>query len=81
MSSVCIGVDGGGTKTLCVCVDVQTGKVLSSAEEGSTNWNSVGSSAAKTNLLNGFQNALKHAIINESHGMKRRDLHFFLRFK
>jgi N-acetylglucosamine kinase-like BadF-type ATPase len=54
-----LGVDGGGTKTVCVCVSVATREVVGKAEEGSTNWNSVGSSTAKQNLLNSMQNALR----------------------
>jgi len=66
MSGVCLGVDGGGTKTLCVCVDIQNGAVLGSSEEGCTNWNSVGSDAAKHNLLSSFRQALKNANVAES---------------
>lgn len=48
-SSIVLGVDGGGTKTVAVVMDGER-RVLGWAQAGSTNWNSVGVESARTNL-------------------------------
>ena len=60
----------GGTKTLTVCLDSKNGNVLSQVETGSTNWNSVGTSIAKENLLGGIEKSLKEANVSNEKGIK-----------
>jgi N-acetylglucosamine kinase len=48
-----IGIDGGGTKTVCVLID-QTGKIIARGEAGPSNYQSIGIEAT--------QNALEIAI-------------------
>lgn len=49
-----IGVDGGGTKTNIVCVDIKTKEIKGFFKTDSTNINNVGMETAKENLKNGF---------------------------
>jgi N-acetylglucosamine kinase-like BadF-type ATPase len=58
MVELFIGVDGGGSGTKLVCID-GSGKVLSEAQSGATNWNGVGKQQAKKNLTSGIQQLLK----------------------
>jgi len=61
MTKVCIGVDGGGTKTRVFVVDKETKKVLGEAVVGGTNHNSVGEEAAGKQLNLGLTEALQQA--------------------
>lgn len=54
---VVIGVDGGGTKTLTVCVDKER-KVVGQFISSSTNKNSVGDDAARQALQSGINGAI-----------------------
>jgi N-acetylglucosamine kinase-like BadF-type ATPase len=55
--SVFVGVDGGGTKTTAVVIDAQR-TVLGECTSGPSNHNSVGASAARTEVLNAIHGAL-----------------------
>jgi len=57
---VLIGLDGGGTKTLTVCVD-QDLKVIGRAHSACSNHNSVGPEKAKAAITEGVTNVLKEA--------------------
>mmetsp|Transcript_21408 Transcript_21408/g.29735 ORF Transcript_21408/g.29735 Transcript_21408/m.29735 type:complete len:328 (+) Transcript_21408:95-1078(+) len=59
---VIIGVDGGGTKTTCVCVNFETDEILSTFSVGSTNANSVGVAVARSNLETGIATSLSDAM-------------------
>ena len=52
--SIILGLDGGGTKTVCVAVPLGTVEdartPLARVVVGSTNWNSVGVDQARANL-------------------------------
>ncbi len=60
MSECVVGVDGGGTKT-AVVVMAPSGHLLGHSVVGSTNWNSVGTEAARTHLALGLEEALRLA--------------------
>lgn len=53
-----LGVDGGGTKTICVLMD-ETGQVLGRGEAGASNYQSVGKQAAFLSI----QSAIRQAVI------------------
>jgi N-acetylglucosamine kinase-like BadF-type ATPase len=46
-----VGIDGGGTKTKCVCVNEKL-KIISQTEAGSTNPHSIGFDQSAENLIN-----------------------------
>jgi N-acetylglucosamine kinase-like BadF-type ATPase len=55
--SIVLGLDGGGTKTVCVALPLAAGpdedttagpRILGRGQQGSSNWNSVGVEAART---------------------------------
>ncbi|PPT07020.1 N-acetylglucosamine kinase of eukaryotic type [Geitlerinema sp. FC II] len=52
-----LGVDGGGTKTVCLLTDT-TGKILGRGEAGASNYQSVGGEAAYRSLLNAIREAI-----------------------
>ncbi|HLO49526.1 MAG TPA: BadF/BadG/BcrA/BcrD ATPase family protein [Kamptonema sp.] len=56
MSNV-LGIDGGGSKTTCVLID-KNGEVIGRGEAGSSNYQSVGTEAAKHSI----KSAIKQAI-------------------
>ncbi|MGB3535467.1 MAG: BadF/BadG/BcrA/BcrD ATPase family protein [Microcoleaceae cyanobacterium] len=53
-----LGIDGGGTKTVCVVMD-QTGKVLAQAQAGPSNYQSIGIKATQQSI----ETAIKEAVI------------------
>ncbi|KAL6042988.1 N-acetyl-D-glucosamine kinase [Balamuthia mandrillaris] len=55
-----VGIDGGGTKTVAVCVDAN-GSVIARGTSGCTNKNSVGVETAKTNLQEAVRLALENS--------------------
>jgi len=55
MSNV-LGIDGGGSKTICVLMD-ETGEVIGRGEAGSSNYQSVGLEAAKHSIKSAIQQA------------------------
>jgi N-acetylglucosamine kinase-like BadF-type ATPase len=55
--SLVLGIDGGGTKTVCVLMD-DTGQVLGRGEAGASNYQSVGKQAA----FDAIQSAIAEAI-------------------
>ena len=55
--SLVLGLDGGGTKTVCVLMD-NTGQVLGRGEAGASNYQSVGKKAAFSSI----QSALTQAV-------------------
>lgn len=55
-----MGIDGGGTKTLCVILDKRK-TVIGQGRAGSCNRNSVGDETARTNLIRAVQDALAAA--------------------
>eukprot|EP00899_Mesostigma_viride_P012980 jgi/Mesvir1/21683/Mv04104-RA.1 len=61
MTDVCLGVDGGGTKTICIAVDESTGKVMGRAAAPSCNHNSVGDAAACAALSEAISRCLKES--------------------
>ncbi|NOZ60105.1 MAG: hypothetical protein GXO74_00335 [Calditrichaeota bacterium] len=58
-----IGVDGGGTKTELVLLDAE-GNLIVKTRVGSTNYQAVGASRVKQELLNGFQQLLKKSKVD-----------------
>ncbi|BDA43974.1 probable N-acetyl-D-glucosamine kinase at N-terminal half [Coccomyxa sp. Obi] len=64
---VLAGVDGGGSKTECVVLDVKTGSILGRARGGASNWNSVGRDAAISVLRGTITGALSAAGLDTSH--------------
>lgn len=74
-SCVVVGVDGGGTKTHCSVVDVETEKVLGTGVAGCSNQNSVGKEKAKEAVSEAIANALSTANLTHHNGML-----FFLLF-
>lgn len=69
---VVIGVDGGGTKTVCVCIATPLPSSsddlvpLSRVETGCSNYNSVGVEAARQAILESIAGALKKAQVPRS---------------
>ncbi len=55
---ITLGVDGGGTKTVCIVLD-QAKTVIGTGRAGSTNRNSVGDAVAKANLHEAIQVAMQ----------------------
>ncbi|MEA5528465.1 BadF/BadG/BcrA/BcrD ATPase family protein [Dolichospermum sp. UHCC 0684] len=53
-----LGIDGGGSKTICIIMD-DAGKILGRGEAGASNYQSVGIEAAK----NQIQSAIYQATI------------------
>jgi N-acetylglucosamine kinase-like BadF-type ATPase len=49
MSKVILGIDGGGTKTHAVLVDL-AGNIIASAANGGANWERTGIAATQTSL-------------------------------
>jgi N-acetylglucosamine kinase-like BadF-type ATPase len=68
---LCVGVDGGGTKTHIVCIDCETKKKLSEAKVASTNWNSVGFQNAKDSLFEGITKVVEDAKGTKDQGLKK----------
>lgn len=60
-----VGIDGGGTKTACVVLDHRK-IVIGQGRAGSSNRNSVGDEAARTNLTRAIQDALVAAGLQAS---------------
>ena len=58
-NDVCIGVDGGGTKTVAVVIAAVGGDVLGQGFSGSTNKNSVGEEVATSAFRAAIADALK----------------------
>ena len=58
-NDVCIGVDGGGTKTVAVVIGTAGGDMLGQGLSGSTNKNSVGEEAATSAFRAAIAAALK----------------------
>ncbi|MGC9505383.1 N-acetylglucosamine kinase [Baaleninema sp.] len=57
-----LGIDGGGTKTVCLLSDT-TGRVLGRGEAGASNYQSVGGEAAYRSILESIREATKgHAV-------------------
>ena len=63
---VCIGVDGGGTKTHAIVICASGGAVLGQATVGSSNKNSVGEEAA----AKAFCQAVSAALVSSGHAHK-----------
>lgn len=61
MSQVVLGVDGGGSCTSCVIVDVQSRRELARSSSASSNWNSVGPEEALQALKTAVSGALDAA--------------------
>jgi len=61
---VVLGVDGGGTKTVCVALDM-TANRLGEGRSASSNRNSVGDEVARANLHEAIQTALQQARAEE----------------
>lgn len=55
--SLVLGIDGGGTKTVCVLVD-DTGQVLSRGEAGASNYQSVGKKVAFSSIQSAIAGAI-----------------------
>lgn len=66
-NEVFIGVDGGGTKTVVICVDEQQNQ-LSRFVTGCTNHHSVGEEKASEELKAGILSALKEAHLSPEQG-------------
>eukprot|EP00008_Paramoeba_atlantica_P005498 CAMPEP_0201490958 /NCGR_PEP_ID=MMETSP0151_2-20130828/28079_1 /ASSEMBLY_ACC=CAM_ASM_000257 /TAXON_ID=200890 /ORGANISM="Paramoeba atlantica, Strain 621/1 / CCAP 1560/9" /LENGTH=319 /DNA_ID=CAMNT_0047877117 /DNA_START=14 /DNA_END=973 /DNA_ORIENTATION=+ len=62
--SVCVGLDGGATKTKTVCV--VSGKVVGRAVTPASNFNSVGQDASKASVIGGISQSLKEAQVSPS---------------
>lgn len=64
--AVVLGVDGGGTKTVCIALDL-AGKPLGEGRAGSSNRNSVGNETAQANVNRAIQTALQaaHRSLNQ----------------
>ena len=60
MSKFLLGIDGGGTKTHAVLVDL-SGNILAAAANGGANWERTGISATEISLLEIVQRVLKSA--------------------
>jgi N-acetylglucosamine kinase-like BadF-type ATPase len=60
MSKLILGIDGGGTKTHAVLVDL-AGNILAAAANGGANWERTGISATEISLLEIVQRVLKSA--------------------
>ncbi len=63
MAIIC-GIDGGGTKTLCVLSD-DAGRILSSASAGPSNFVLVGEKRARRSVSCAIRGACKHAGVDE----------------
>ena len=63
MSKLLLGIDGGGTKTHAVLVDL-SGNVLAAAANGGANWERTGIAATETSLLEIVQRVLKSADLS-----------------
>ncbi|MCX6047198.1 MAG: ATPase [Chloroflexi bacterium] len=59
-TKIVLGVDGGGTKTVCVALDL-AGKVIGEGRSGSSNRNSVHNAMAHANLNEAIHSALTQA--------------------
>ncbi|MBI5956913.1 MAG: ATPase [Chloroflexi bacterium] len=60
MSELVLGIDGGGTKTVCVLAD-DRGEVLGRGRSGSSNYNTVGIEKARRSLLEAVAGAFAAA--------------------
>lgn len=60
MSKLILGIDGGGTKTHAVLVDL-SGNILAAAANGGANWERTGIAATEISLLEIVQRVLKSA--------------------
>ena len=60
MSKLLLGIDGGGTKTHAVLVDI-SGNILAAAANGGANWERTGIAATEISLLEIIQRVLKIA--------------------
>jgi N-acetylglucosamine kinase-like BadF-type ATPase len=56
-----LGIDGGGSKTVCVLMD-ETGKVLSRGEAGASNYQSIGIKAARESIESAIYAAVKDSV-------------------
>ncbi|MEW6231145.1 MAG: BadF/BadG/BcrA/BcrD ATPase family protein [Chloroflexota bacterium] len=64
MSELILGIDGGGTKTVCVLAD-DRGKALGRGRSGSSNYNSVGIERARRSILEAVAGAFAAAGLAE----------------
>jgi len=64
--NIYLGVDGGGTKTICIAVNHEK-KQIGKATSGSTNQNSVGAEVAQQNLFQCINECLKQANTTADH--------------
>lgn len=60
MTRIVLGLDGGGTKTVCVAID-ETEQVLAQSRTASSNRNSVGDEAARTHVAQAVTQVLRSA--------------------
>jgi N-acetylglucosamine kinase-like BadF-type ATPase len=67
MSKVILGIDGGGTKTHAVLVDL-SGKILATAANGGANWERTGIAAAQASL----QEIVSRVLV--SAGLQSKDI-------
>ncbi|MFH7027886.1 MAG: N-acetylglucosamine kinase [Heteroscytonema crispum UTEX LB 1556] len=56
-----LGIDGGGSKTVCVLMD-KTGKVLGRGEAGASNYQSIGIKAARESIESAIYGAVKDTV-------------------
>ncbi|MEH2286046.1 N-acetylglucosamine kinase [Nostoc sp.] len=63
--SYVLGIDGGGSKTICVLMD-DSCKVLGRGETGPSNYQSIGIEATLQSIQSAIYNALEAAIITKS---------------
>jgi N-acetylglucosamine kinase-like BadF-type ATPase len=59
-----LGIDGGGTKTVCVVIDAQ-GVVLGRGEAGASNYQSIGINAAFKTIAKAIQQAIETIKLTE----------------
>lgn len=60
MTQIVLGLDGGGTKTVCVAIDREE-RVLAQSRTASSNRNSVGDEAARSHMITAVEQVLQEA--------------------
>jgi N-acetylglucosamine kinase-like BadF-type ATPase len=63
--SYVLGIDGGGSKTVCILID-DLCQVLGRGEAGSSNYQSIGIEATSQSIQSAIQNAVEAAIITNA---------------